>query len=117
MSDPIKYFTKFADYITDVQSDIENDEGFSPTIYKDSRGFETIGHGLKVNSRRKQLGNLVNGITKQQSSEIVSHIIRNEIIPGLQSRFKNYDKWPDGVKRGVINMYYNFHIKSHKAAS
>lgn len=108
MSDPIKHFIKFADYIDDIVSDLKRHEGFRAKPYVDpAKTNRSIGYGFNIDARRNQLGNLANGITEQQASDLLYKIIRNEVIPGLRSKYKNFDKMPDHVKRGIANMYYN----------
>ena len=34
--------------LTKLLADIEQDEGFSPTVYKDSQGFATVGFGIRT---------------------------------------------------------------------
>ncbi len=90
-----------------VLDEIIKSEGFRNSVYKDSEGYWTIGHGILVDPRRG------GGITKDESLYIVRrrlNILQVSINQGLPWT----RKLSDGRREALLRMAYNLGFKGLK---
>jgi lysozyme len=83
-----------------VIADLERDEGFSSSPYKDTVGKLTIGFGRNLTDV---------GISKDEARAL----LRNDIeiaIKELNARLDYWDILPETVQRALINMAFNMGI-------
>ena len=82
-----------------VLADLEVDEGFKPHVYKDSEGYDTIGHGILVDARKG------GGITVDESRML----LRNRLMLAIHRLDKLRPGWriyPGRVSDALANMAY-----------
>jgi len=46
-------------------------------------------------------------ITKEFALDLVKSRLRNEFLPALYKLFHDFDSWPEGAKRGAIDIIFN----------
>lgn len=70
-----KFKEQFKDELTPMQASIANNEGYVPNVYKDTKGFQTIGIGHKLTDAEKLSGKIYghdfkNGLTPEAAKDI-----------------------------------------------
>jgi lysozyme len=89
--------------VNNVESQLRRDEGERLTVYKDSKGYWTLGIGILVDERKG------GGITKEESSYLFNNRLAR-IKAELRRRYKGFDLL-DEVRQGVLlNMSYQMGI-------
>jgi len=83
--------------IDNVIADIEKEEGFSGTPYKDSLGFDTIGYGTLLPLSRKE----AEAILKMRLEASLNELSYSKAI---------YQFLPDEVKEILANMVYQLGV-------
>lgn len=83
--------------------DLKRDEGWSPTVYEDHLGNQTIGYGFLVDPLRtggmpETVGEFWLAIAVLQKREEISR------------RWPAFDDLPPGVRRAVLNMAYQMGV-------
>jgi len=90
-----------------IVNEITRSEGFRNSVYKDSEGYWTIGHGILVDPRRG------GGITKEESL----HIVRRR-LERLQVSINQNLHWTrklsDKRREALLRMAYNLGFKGLK---
>lgn len=90
-----------------VFNEIIKSEGFRNSVYKDSEGYWTIGHGILVDPRRG------GGITKDESE----YIVRGRLT-ALQVSINQNLSWTrklsDKRREALLRMSYNLGVKGLK---
>jgi len=90
--------------VTDIESQLREDEGEVLHEYKDSKGFSTIGIGVLIDARKG------GGITKEESSYLFQNRLRAK-REELRRKFPHFDKL-DVVRQGVLlNMAYQMGVE------
>lgn len=94
--------------MTQVESYIEQNEGFKADAYLDTSGRITIGYGRDVQDNPLTLDEwneiLPNGITTDQATDLMSNAI-NSVLEWL-STYKWWDSLTDNRKIALIDMAY-----------
>ena len=84
------------------------DEGFSPTVYIDTEGHETTGHGLKlvdIEPDERALIKDINNVTEDESKAVVELKV-NKISNYFSDVVEGYENLPDTARSGMIQMGY-----------
>ena len=79
---------------------IKKHEGFKPTVYEDTEGYDTIGYGFAI----KDLY-LSKGI-----AELILREKLNNLTLTIGKKFEWFDDSPDQVKDAVTNMCYQMGV-------
>lgn len=88
-----------------VVQQVAADEGFVPTVYRDSEGYNTIGFGFLVDHRRG------GGLTREECEVILKMRLEKLAFQILPQRIPWYLKL-DPVRQGVlVNMAYNLGVE------
>lgn len=82
-----------------IFADLKSDEGFRSKLYFCTAGKATIGYGL----------NLEAGITEEEAAWLLRHRL-GKLYVDLERKIPNFKRYPDGVKRALINMAYQMGI-------
>ena len=80
--------------------DLKKHEGFKPTVYEDTEGYDTIGYGFAI----KDLY-LSKGI-----AELILREKLNNLILNIGKKFEWFDDSPDVIKDAVTNMCYQMGV-------
>lgn len=87
-----------------LSADLKRDEGYSPTVYKDSEGLWTVGIGFLVDPTRHGCG-----LTPVECDLILHH--RIAIVHGdLSNRLPWLPEAPEPVQRALMNMAYQLGV-------
>lgn len=84
------------------------DEGFSSTVYIDTEGHKTTGHGLKladIEPDERALIKDINNVTEDESKAVVELKV-NKISNYFSDVVENFENLPDTAKSGMIQMGY-----------
>ena len=79
---------------------IKKHEGFKPTVYEDTEGYDTIGYGFAI----KDLY-LSKGI-----AELILREKLNNLTLNIGKKFEWFDDSPDVIKDAVTNMCYQIGV-------
>ena len=79
---------------------IKKHEGFKPTVYEDTEGYDTIGYGFAI----KDLY-LSKGI-----AELILREKLNNLTLTIGKKFEWFDDSPDPIKDAVTNMCYQMGV-------
>lgn len=91
-----------------LHDELENDEGFSPKVYKDTEGFDTIGFGHKVRPGE----DWSKGITREEASKLLE---KDTLEARTQAESLPYwGKLNDPQQRAVTNMIFNLGFAGFK---
>jgi len=85
-----------------------NDEGFSSTVYIDTEGHKTTGHGLKlvdIEPDERALIKDINNVTKDESKAVVELKVK-KISNYFSDAVKGFENLPDTAQSGIIQMGY-----------
>lgn len=86
-----------------IIADIKSDEGWRAYAYQDHLGYWTIGYGFLIDKRKG--GELPRAV----ADFWLQHIL-DERIAALRAALDNWDDYPEGVKRALVNMSYQMGI-------
>jgi lysozyme len=89
---------------TDLIRQLRGDEGVRRCVYKDSLGYDTIGVGFLVDSRRPEAG---------LRDDEISYILNNRVddrINALHSSLTWFDSLDDARKGVLLNMAYQMGV-------
>lgn len=84
---------------------LKQDEGFMPTVYKDTLGFSTIGYGRMIDKG--------GGLTENEAD----YLLENDIVrveTELDNTFPWWRNCPDNVQVAMANMCFNLGLKKFK---
>lgn len=84
------------------------DEGFSSTVYIDTEGHETTGHGLKlvdIEPDERALIKDINNVTEDESKAVVELKV-NKISNYFSDAVEGFENLPDTARSGMIQMGY-----------
>jgi len=87
-----------------VHSILKEEEGFSSTAYKDSRGFLTIGYGRLIDDRVPN-----SGITKEEGSYLLRSRVIGDIAR-LNKRIPWFQRLDDARKVVLLSMAYQMGV-------
>lgn len=87
----------------ELLADLRRDEGFVPHVYDDHLGYETIGFGFLVDERK-------GGRIPRPVAEFWLRYEVNEREAQIKARWPAYERQPDDVKRGLLNMAFNLGV-------
>lgn len=79
--------------------DLKSDEGFRSSVYLDTEGFQTIGYGFLVDSRK-------GGGIPPEVAEFWLQWIVDRMVPSLRRALPWFDTKPEPVQRALCNMAY-----------
>jgi lysozyme len=79
---------------------LKRHEGFSPTVYKDSLGFDTIGYGFAIKD-------LV--LDRDISSQILRNIVY-ELVFKVQEKFGWFRFMPGAIQEVIVEMCFQIGI-------
>lgn len=80
-------------------ADLRDDEGWRAHVYQDSLGFDTIGYGFLVDSRKGE------GLPKEVGEFWLRHIA-TESLSELRRLWPAFENQPADVQLAVANMAY-----------
>jgi len=83
--------------------DLKTDEGWSPTVYKDTEGYDTIGYGFLVDVRRG------GGLPKRIAEQWLEYAAQRRWW-ALCSKKPFLLEMPEHVQRAVGNMAYQLGV-------
>ncbi|NOR58758.1 MAG: glycoside hydrolase family protein [Sulfurimonas sp.] len=84
-------------------------EGFEPKIYKDSKGYDTIGYGHKLTKEDKRTGRFKNGITKKKAKALFEQD-KAKHDKDLYAKFPWIKDQPAPVRNALEDMSYNMGV-------
>lgn len=87
-----------------LSADLKREEGYSPTVYKDTEGLWTVGHGFLVDPSRHGCG-----LTPAECDMILHHRIQ-AVVADLRSRLPWFPEAPEQVQRALANMAYQLGV-------
>ena len=91
---------------TEDYKDYKDNEGWSPTVYPDKEGNDTIGYGHKLTAEDKSSGRYANGITKQQGNSLLAKDVKSH-----NDAFYKKNPWaknqPQHVRTVLEDLAYN----------
>ena len=86
--------------LQEIVDDIKRHEGFSPTVYECSEGYDTIGYGKRIDYLK---------VTKTQAEKWLVEDLE-DLKKEIASRFGWFYNSPEIVKDVVINMCYQMGV-------
>lgn len=89
-----------------LAQDTELSEGFRSTVYKDSRGFWTVGYGLCVDKRVPGAG-----LTKEEAALLLRMRLR-DVHSEVRQAWPKIDVMPDVVQRALVEMAYQMGVSN-----
>src|SRR6056297_1091636 len=87
-----------------VAADLKKDEGWQATVYEDHLGYKTIGFGFLIDERRS------GGMPKEIGEIWLNYNIDN-LQRSLRNALPNWDRYPDGIQRALLNMGYQLGLR------
>jgi len=87
----------------ELLDDLRRDEGWSPFAYKDHLGYWTLGYGFMVDERK-------GGRIPRPVAEFWLQYEVNDREAQIKKRWPPYERQPDDVKRGLLNMAFNLGV-------
>lgn len=91
--------------IARVCEDLEADEGFRSTVYRDSEGYWTVGFGICVDDRVAGAG-----LTEDEARSILNKRVRRTYFD-IHRAIPYIDDLPEPVQRAMVNMAYQLGVK------
>lgn len=89
--------------LTNLEQDLESDEGFRAAVYKDSEGYWTIGIGTLVDARKG------GGITLEEARYLLSNRLSAKFAE-MDSKMAWWRQQPEPVQRALANMAYQMGV-------
>lgn len=89
--------------LSQLEKDLDRDEGFVPHAYQDHLGFWTIGIGRLIDKRKG------GGITREEAY----YLLRNTLSSSFDEMDKRMPWWrdhPEPVQRALVNMAYQMGV-------
>jgi len=81
-------------------------EGFSSSIYEDTKGYKTIGFGHKLTKEEIESGIYDNGISEEEARKLFEQEY-HEHIEQFYSNFEWVKEQPEHVRKALEDMAYN----------
>jgi lysozyme len=89
---------------SEIVRQVAQDEGFRSTVYKDSLGYDTIGYGFLVDSRKS------GGLTEEECELILKMRLEKLAFQVLPQRIPWMLKLPLPYQGILVNMAYNLGV-------
>ena len=86
-----------------IIADIKADEGWRAHAYQDHLGYWTIGYGFLIDERK-------GGELPRVVADFWLQHILDERVAALRAALENWERYPEGVKRALVNMSYQMGI-------
>jgi len=87
-----------------LRRDLVRDEGWSPHVYEDTEGFQTIGIGFLVDPKKGG-----EGLPRFIADQWLDYLIAKK-HGELRARWPAFDDQPAEVKRALLNMVYQLGV-------
>lgn len=86
-----------------ILDDLKRDEGWRPHVYLDHLGYQTIGYGFLVDTRRG------GGLPQPVAEHWLAYMV-DRVEESLDARIPWWRSQPDDVQRALVNMAYQMGV-------